>query len=202
MKVDVTSILTSTWNTESLVESELSVDPVAAIPILPIIHENITNNLHIARSCRFNYGVNSRSGGGGGGSNSMKLVFIGYRDELMVHNASWQLYVVDVHISSTGQFDVRLADTRLVVDTIDQPQKTTENGQKTSENGHNFDFPGLYVDQLPRRCFSTNSKICTHTMWGSQCVIVSIDLDGDVDVDVGGCNRVVELGVTSRIKEH
>lgn len=172
---------------------QVDVTPMLNNEAVALSHVNITPNLNIARSCRFNYSASN-----------MKLVFLGYRDELMVHNAAWQLYAIDVCTDNNSSCNVDFKGIRLVVDSIDKPSPTSQ--ETGGEMQHNFDFPGVYVDQLPRRCFISDTLICTHTMWGSQCAMVVIDVSEDNSNEGCGASnayagRVLELdAVATRIK--
>jgi acylaminoacyl-peptidase len=103
------------------------------------------------------------------------VVFIGRKDPLECHNGCFELYR-----ASLESDDVELERLLEVVDKPcgDLPTDLPADAMSTLiQSLTEVVFPGLFTDQLPRRCFSSDgSRIHFTSQWGFSEAIVSFDL--------------------------
>ena len=154
--VDLTSFLTNA-SLDSASESHTG----GAAEGTKLTHTCITPDIALARSARFN---NSRD------ESSGCLVFLGRTAPMQTHNGCWQLFAVDVG-TAVGGAEVQFSLPRVTVDLVSVP----------GSRGGSMQFPGLFCDQLPRRCFVADYVIAMNTAWGSS--------DAAIVVAVGECCR-------------
>jgi acylaminoacyl-peptidase len=87
------------------------------------------------------------------------LVFVSRKDQMQTHNGCMQMSIIR-HVNDVVD-ESSMVET--LIDLVDVPVADS--------------FPGLFCDQLPPRCFSTdNSIVYFSSVWGSRDVLLSVSL--------------------------
>lgn len=142
--------------------TDLLADPVVSSATeketVQLTHTCITPNIALARSPRFNNSISAENG---------CLVFLGRTIPMQTHNGGFQLLAIDV-VVGTGGNTTKFAEPRVAVDLVTTP--ITRDGEMS--------FPGLFCDQLPRRCFVTDFVVAVNTAWGSSDAVIVVAVAG------------------------
>jgi hypothetical protein len=133
----------------------------------------LTSSLKLARSGRIS-------------PDGKQLVFIGRKEPLQSHNGCFELYKLNLRLPTTEPEKI-LA----IVDSAvgDLPKDLPEEMLIRLIKSLSLEvFPGLFTDQLPRRCFSSDgSRVYFTTQWGMSESICSVNLS------TGEVRRLKEL---------
>ena len=138
---------------------------------IPVNYWKVSENIEIARS--------SRSSG-----DNEKLIFLGHEKGFLSHNGISELFLVSLKpffnmissISNTNAEEIQKVDPSTLIWKKIVPEVRNYTNAKT-------DFPGLFVDQLPKYPFHKgNNEIVLTTLWESKDTLVSIDLTGSSGV--------------------
>jgi len=122
--------------------------------------ESVTPNDRLARSPRF-----SKPDGG-----KSKLAYLCNTKGFDTHGGCMALHVSEWNMSKGQVVD---GSTKVVVDVVHLPGDL---GDETKVEG--IKFPGLFLNQLPKDCFTPDGKcIVTTSEWGSVNKVLSISLD-------------------------
>jgi acylaminoacyl-peptidase len=107
-------------------------------------------------------------------SDGRRVVFLGQERGFEEHNGCSELFAastVDILALTSGSNEVISALYRKVVAQVNTPEVVSDSGRPT------LAFPGIYCESLPTRCFSSASTLILSSQWGSDTVILSVDLD-------------------------
>ena len=126
----------------------------------------LTTSLSLARSGRIS-------------PDGRKVVFIGRSSPLESHNGCFELYSVELPASTASQ---TLAP-RKILSLVNSPVGDLPS-DLPEKDLHNLTvslcttvFPGVFTDQLPKHCFSSDgSKVYFNTQWGVCTVAVCVEL--------------------------
>lgn len=102
------------------------------------------------------------------------LVFLGSRRGYLTHGGCSELFRVS--ISETGN----LSEVETIIGEVDLPSLTDVSSVKRVETRcQHMSFPGLYLDQLPSRCFvdSSGMGIICSSLWGSTEEAIFINME-------------------------
>lgn len=103
------------------------------------------------------------------------VIFIGRKEPLDCHNGCFELYRTSLEsVDSEPERLLSIVDKPCGDLPTDLPEEALS---KLVHSLTEVVFPGLYTDQLPRRCFSSDgSRIYFTSQWGFSEAIISLDL--------------------------
>jgi acylaminoacyl-peptidase len=136
--------------------TELLGSPPSAEP-RKLQHHLLSAGLKTARSARCS-------------SDGRQVVFLGQEKGFEEHNGCSELFATsaaDIVALTSGAS----ASYRKVVAQVNTPEVVSTGTRPT------LAFPGIYCESLPTRCFSSASSVVLPSQWGSDTIILSVDLD-------------------------
>ena len=143
-------------------------------------HVLVTPGVKLARSARFS-------------PNGRKMIFLGSRNGFLSHSGCTEILSVEVNdiikLLNKNKEDGMDEKNDIIVNTIiptvhavnDIQENITGNTDKNlhgdeNENIIKTSFPGIYTDQLPRRCFLNDDLFILTSTWGSVESLILVEI--------------------------
>lgn len=110
------------------------------------------------------------------------LVFLGHRKGYITHGGCSALFRVSLSDGDVHEIEE-------IVSAVDLPSNTFESKR------HPFGFPGLFLDQLPVRCFTKadGSELVCSSLWGSVEELLRIDVNTKEVTSLLGASDLTNL---------
>jgi acylaminoacyl-peptidase len=122
----------------------------------------LSEGIEIARSVR-----SSPSG--------KSLVFLGHEKGFLTHNGCSELFSVDLSVFYEFPSKQKSASAKELTVEITRRRVVDEIRNYSSPE----DFPGLFIDQLPKNCFLNENEILCTSLWESKEALMKIDLKNE-----------------------
>lgn len=121
-------------------------------------HQLLSRNIKLARSPR-------------AAPDGLSLIFLGSRKGYSTHGGCSELFRVPL----TG--DLSSVEAETIVSEVDLPSSCAASGSLYTRRREHLSFPGLYLDQLPARCFvdKQGRRLLCSSLWGSIEEVLLVD---------------------------